>query len=354
MSLDDSLRFQIQTALGDAGFEFRTMHVGDSVTIDYRDSLPCRLTYHLDMANGYVVELDSGCAVARLETHPVDTTASAIRGVVNGSLWESMIGSGADPHLVAAFCEVLRSQVRFPDDVERGDTFGLVVERFEVDGSFYRFGDILLVRYAGQRVSGFAFLFRPESGAGFYADVEGRSLYRLLDYPPVQNARRTSDFGPRMHPFRRRRINHSGLDYAAPFGTPVRAIADGTIARRGWLGGYGRSIDLRQADSDLSSRYAHLCRYAPGTAVGSRVRRGQVVGYVGSTGMSTGFHLDFGIRRAGKPVDPLKALPSGYRRVPPEMMAGFLAEMNGLRSLLESARDPQRPDQAAAEAVEPQ
>ena len=104
--------------------------------------------------------------------------------------------------------------------------------------------------------------------------------------------RRTSDFGLRYHPIRRRRIKHNGLDYAAPYRSEVRAVAAGTVTTRRWRGGYGRSVVVSH-EGGITTRYSHLSRYGPGIRTGARVSKGQVVGYVGSTGLSTGFHLDF-------------------------------------------------------------
>ncbi|MBN2537710.1 M23 family metallopeptidase, partial [candidate division WOR-3 bacterium] len=268
MGVDDSLRVGIEAALESAGFEFHSLQPGDSVTLVLEDSSLVALRYHLDPACSYDVTVRPGPARAVMVSAAVDTHLVAFAGTVAASLWQSMADAGVEPQLIEYFCEVLRHQVRFPGTVEPGDTFGFAVERLEVAGEFYRHADILLARYAGRSASGVAFLYRPDSGSGFYVDPGGRSLARLLDFPPVEHARRTSDFGPRMHPFRRRVINHSGLDYAASFGTPVRVVANGFVTRRGWYGGYGRTVDVEHDVGGLSSRYAHLCRYAPDTRVG--------------------------------------------------------------------------------------
>ena len=323
-----------QAALESTDFDFRRLMPGDSVTLEYVDSALARVIYHIDPVVSYEVRFDSSGAEGMRAWRHVDTATAVIRGAVDGSLWEAMTEAGADPHLVAEYCEVLRSQVEFPRDVEAGDTFGLVVERLTVDGSLYRYGEILAALYRGSSRSGEAYLYRAPTGERFHCDVAGRSLFRLLEYPPVVNARRTSDFGPRMHPFRRRRIKHSGLDYAAPYGAPVRAVANGTVTRRRWTGGYGRTVDVRHEGSNLSSRYAHLCRYDPAAKNGAKLSKGQVLGYVGSTGLSTGFHLDFSLRRNGTPVDPLEVLPSGHRTVPQDYLQGYKARVAEWRKLL--------------------
>ena len=208
-------------------------------------------------------------------------------------------------------------------------------------GVFYQFGDIVALRYRAADKTTEAFLFRESDGSSFYCDSTGRSLDRQLEYPPVFGGRRTSDFGWRFHPIRRRRIRHNGLDYAAPYGAQVRAVLAGTVAMCRWQSGYGRSVMVRH-DDRTTTRYSHLSRYGPGIKRGVLVSKGQVVGFVGSTGLSTGFHLDFEARRDGKPVDPLEVLPSGYRQVPESQMQGFRQMVSELRDRMERAGPSRR------------
>ncbi len=322
-----------QAALEQTDFDFRHLHPGDSVTLVYRDSVLVELQYHLDRATSHRVVFGEDTAVARLVVRPVDTVEAAVVGVVHGSLWQSMVDAGADAHLVVDFTDVLRHQVEFPDEVNDGDSFRLLVERLYVDGAFYRFGDLLAVNYRGAGLDAWGFLYRNRAGRSFYCDARGRSLGRLLVYPPVESGMRTSDFGMRMHPIARRRRMHHGVDYSAAYETPVRAVADGTVTLRRWDGGYGRTVRVRH-DGGTVTRYSHLARYGPGIRSGARVAKGQVMGYVGSTGYSTGFHLDFGVYRGGRAVDPLDVLPSRYEQVTATEDAGFREMVAGYRARL--------------------
>ena len=336
-----------RAALELTDFDFRRLQPGDSATAVFRESVLVRVAYHVDRATAYEVRFDSAGAVAARTTLPVDTTRVVIAGAVRGSLWQSMVDRGADPRLVASFTSILRDEVDFARGVEPGDSFQLVVDRLTVDTAFHAYGDIHCLHYRGGRVDAWAFYVQRAESAGFYCDSTGRSLGRLLDFPPVTGGRRTSDFGMRFHPILRRRIKHQGLDYEVPYGTPVRAVRDGSVVARRWSGGYGRTVKIRSGDG-LVTRYSHLSRYAEGLRQGDRVGAGDVVGYVGSTGLSSGFHLDFGVLRNGRHVDPLTVLPSRYAQVSPAERPGFEQEKQEWRAMIAQA---QALPVAAGEAV---
>ncbi len=328
-----------KAALESTDFDFQHMQPGDSVTLVYQDSELVSLSYHLDMATRYEVQFGNDSARADLVTAPVETLVSVLRGTVNSSLWQSMTEAGASPQLVECFTEVLRNAFDFRHEVNRGDSFVLLVKKRYVGGVFYQFGDIAALRYRTADKTIEAFLFRESDGSSYYCDATGRSLDCLLEYPPILDGRRTSDFGWRFHPIRRRRIRHNGLDYAAPYRTQVRAVSPGTVTMCFWQGGYGRSVVVRH-EGGISTRYSHLSRYGLGIRKGAWVSKGQVVGFVGSTGLSTGFHLDFEVRRNGKAVDPLAVLASGYRQVPKGQMQGFRQMVSESRDRMVQAGRP--------------
>ncbi|UCG41713.1 MAG: M23 family metallopeptidase [candidate division WOR-3 bacterium] len=339
LGVDEARTAAARVALESAGFDFRNMHPGDSVTVVREDSVPVSLSYHLDLATRYDVLFAQDSALAQFVTEPVETVEAVLRGVVEGSLWRSITEAGASPQLVEGFTEVLRNSFDFRNGVDKGDTFALLVEKQYVDGAFYQFGDIVAVRYRTAEQTTEAFLFSESDRRRYYCDAGGRSLDRLLEYPPIVDGRRTSDFGWRFHPIRRRRIRHNGLDYAAPYRAQVRSVSAGVVARCRWQSGYGRSVLIRHEDG-TTTRYSHLAGYGPGIKSGVRVSKGQVVGLVGSTGLSTGFHLDFEVRRSGKAVDPLEVLASGYRQVPERQMHGFRRMVLESRDRMKHAGQP--------------
>jgi murein DD-endopeptidase MepM/ murein hydrolase activator NlpD len=327
---------QARAALELTDFDFRRLQPGDSATAVFRESVLVRVAYHVDRATAYEVQFDSVGAVAARTTSPIDTARVVIAGAVHGSLWQSMVDCGADPRLVASFTSILRNDVDFVRGVEAGDSFQLVVDRLALDTAFYAYGDIHCLHYRGERADAWAFYFQRAEASGFYCDSAGRSLGRLLDVPPVTGGRRTSDCGLRMHPILRRRIRHQGLDYEVPYGTPVRAVVGGSVVVRRWSGGYGRTVKVRSR-AGLVMRYSHLARYAKGLRRGDTVSAGDVIGYVGSTGLSSGFHLDFGVLRNGRHVDPLAVLPSRHAQVTPAERPGFEQEQQEWRAMIARA-----------------
>lgn len=320
-------------ALGRTDFDFQRMMPGDSLTLELVDSLPARLRYHVDLATSYEVRLAGDSAFAARVMVPVETTTVALVGAVRGSLWQSLLEAGADDRLAAAFTCILRRDLPPSRKTHAGDSFHLVVERLAVADSFYGFGNVHALGYRGG-VEVEAFHHARPDGVTFYCNEAGRSLGPVLGYPPIPGARMTSDFGPRLHPVLRRRVRHNGLDFEAPYGTPVRAAADGVVRQvRAWRG-FGRMVELEHDRPRLKTRYAHLSRYGEGIRPGALVRQGEVVGYVGSTGLSSGAHLHFETLKGGRQVNPLEVLPARIEEVGPGERAGFERFVADCRALV--------------------
>jgi len=197
--------------------------------------------------------------------------------------------------------------VNFQHDIKVGDRFDVLVEQsWTSDGKPVDTGRVLWARLttdAGQKTHT-VYRFQPRGGTEFFYDPEGQSVVKALLRTPLNMTRVSSRFGMRRHPLLGFTRMHTGVDFAAPTGTPILAAGDGRVVQAGPNGGYGRWVLLRH-DGGLSTGYAHMHRIAQGVRPGARVRQGQVIGFVGSTGMSTGPHLHFELHRNGKPVDPL-------------------------------------------------
>ena len=299
---------QVYSALTRAGFDFRSMRQGDVVTLEYRGLNLAGVTYHKDLVTSYAVSFDSSGATAMKQAKQVDTLRTVVRGVIKGSLWNSLVGLGETPNLVLKFAEVLSYEVDFLTESQEGDSFEILLDKYFVDTSFYRDGQVHAVHYRGAAGNFRGFYFLGSGKRGDFFNEKGQSLRKSVLRSPLTFANVTSRFGGRIHPISRTYRQHLGVDYGAPTGTPVAAIADGTITKSGWSGGYGNLVEIRHAGG-LSSRYGHLSRYGAGIRSGRSVRQGQTIGYVGSTGYSTGPHLHFETRQRGKPVNPLKVVP---------------------------------------------
>ncbi len=303
-----SLINQAYSALARTDFNFRNMRPGERVTLEYHGLVLAGLEYHKDRVTSYAVTFDSSGATASKRTRPVDTVRAVVRGTVKGSLWNSLVGQGELPELVVQFAEILSYEVDFFAECNEGDSFELLLDRCYVDTSFYRNGRIYAVHYRGRTGNFYGFYFRAPNGHWDYYNEKGQSLRKTVLRSPLTFAKVTSYFGNRFHPILRTYRQHHGVDYGAPTGTPVSAIADGTVTKAQWSGGYGNLVEIRHSGG-LLSRYGHLSRYGPGIRGGQRVRQGQTVGYVGSTGLSTGPHLHFEVHQGGRAVNPLKVIP---------------------------------------------
>ena len=273
----------------------------------------------------------------------------AMRGEINrqqNSLFAAMAAGGADTQVAVELAGVFSGEIDFNTELQPGDDFGVLYERFVRDDAHVTYGDVLAAEFnnAGRQVYGFRFAVPGEPPV--YFDNEGRSLKRQFLRAPFRLERRvTSRFSHnRMHPILGTRRAHLGVDYGAPTGTPVIAVANGTVVSAGANGGSGNMVRLRHING-YESYYLHLSRYGKGMRSGAQVTQGQVIGYVGSTGLATGPHLDYRLRKNGTFVNPLiehRSLPPGDP-VPAEHLAAFRTVRDRALDLL-AGRTP-RPDE---------
>jgi len=267
---------------------------------------------------------------------PVVREEAALAGRVAGSLYGSFLAAGGDPDLVLAFADLFAWDVDFARETREGDEFRLVYERLSAEGESVGNGRVLAARYTGERGTHTAVYFRSAATQGYF-DPEGRSVRKSFLRSPLKFSRISSRFThARRHPVLDVVRPHQGVDYAAPTGTPVWAVADGTLEHAGWKGEAGKTVTLRHARGYETS-YNHLSGFARGVRAGARVEQGQVIGYVGETGLATGPHLDFRVRKDGRWVDPLREkyvagdpVPAKEREVYREWAQRWLERLDGL------------------------
>ena len=234
-------------------------------------------------------------------------------GTINNSLYMSARKAGLTPGLIHKLVQIFSWDVDFLVDLRRGDSFKVIYESWYREGEFVRDGLILAARFANDGRVLDAFWFQEEDGREDYYDSEGRNLRKAFLRSPLQYKRISSSFSyRRFHPILKVYRPHLGIDYAAPKGTPVQTIGDGKVLFRGWKNGFGRFIKIRH-NNGIISCYGHLCGYAKSVKGGKRVKQGQLIGWVGQSGLATGPHLDFRMIQAGKHVNPLRVL----RKSPP-------------------------------------
>jgi murein DD-endopeptidase MepM/ murein hydrolase activator NlpD len=243
------------------------------------------------------------------------------KGTISTSLWNAMADSKLDVDLILALADVYAWTVDFYG-LQKGDNFKVIYEQIMVDSVPVSSDHIIAAIFRSGTKDFYAFYFEQNNDKGYYDD-KGQSLRRSFLKAPLQFSRISSRYSrARKHPILKITRPHYGIDYSAPKGTPVVALGDGRIAEAGWKGGYGRYISIRH-NSVYTSGYGHLSGYAKGIKAGVNVKQGDVIGYVGSSGLSTGPHLDFRVYRYGSPVDPLKIESPPTDPVAPEMMEQF-------------------------------
>jgi murein DD-endopeptidase MepM/ murein hydrolase activator NlpD len=225
------------------------------------------------------------------------------QGEIQSSLWNAMKASKLDPMLALKMEEVYAWTVDF-FGLQKGDRFRLIYDEIYVDSTSIGINNIYAAQFDFYGKELFAFRFEKNDSTGYYNE-KGENLQKQFLKAPLKFSRISSGFSSgRMHPILRIVRPHHGVDYAAPSGTPVMSIGEGIVVSKGWAGGGGNTVKIRH-NSVYTTVYMHLSRYADGINQGARVRQGQVIGFVGSTGLSTGPHLDFRVYKGGSAVNPL-------------------------------------------------
>jgi len=334
MDISSSERYKITETLQES-LDVRTCMPGDSVLVtkdlsgkflelEYVKTpfLRFKVTKSDTMYRTLKIELQASIAL------------SSIKGIISGSLYESIIKLGNSPGLVFDYADIFAWVIDFLTEVQNGDTFTILVERKYLQNRYVGDGKIIAALYKGQIGEYYAFYFKDSLDREDYYDENGNSLRKQLLKTPLQYRRISSYFSlSRWHPILKYRRSHYGVDFAAPRGTPVCCVGDGHIVFAGRKGGYGELIVVNHPNSFITY-YGHLSRIKNRIVSGVKVKQGEVIGYVGSTGLSTGPHLHFGIKKSGRWVNALKIdLPPGkpidekYRQI-------FTEEMNKLKEAM--------------------
>ena len=258
-----------------------------------------------------------------------------IEGQLDGVLVGEIARAGGPPELAMAMSRVLQWDLDFNRDLRRGDRFSVLFEEVSLDGRVVSVGKVLALVYVNRGVSHEAYLFAAdEDGHEGYYDAEGRPLQKQFLRSPLPFMRVTSRFSHRrFHPVLKTYRPHYGVDFGAPRGTPVRATASGSVSFAGRKGGAGNMVRLRHAGG-YETLYLHLSGFAGGVRRGARITQGAVIGYVGSTGLSTGPHLDYRVKRNGRYLDPMRLENRPSPPIPARRLAAFERTREDLRRQL--------------------
>ncbi len=261
---------------------------------------------------------------------------------IDGNIQESLSSALADANegfsLSYSITRIFQDKIDFFSDLQKGDSFKLLVEKKYKDGKFVKYGKTLAAFFKNRNKQYTAYRFEDSKGHSAYFDKNGHSLQGLLLKSPLDYTRISSGYTMnRRHPILGVVRPHQGIDYAAPSGTPIVSIGDGVVTFVGWKGGYGKTIVVRHTNG-LQSQYAHMRSYAKVSKKGAKVSKGQTIGYVGSTGLSTGPHLDFRVKQNGKFVNPASVVSESVPPLKGDEKNNFLIVMDKLNDYLNGTK----------------
>lgn len=266
------------------------------------------------------------------EKRTVDTVIQVMEGSIDESLYMSVIKAGGSPDIVEKLASIYAWEIDF-FRIQSGDSYKAAYEVYEVEGKAVQNGRILAAEFTHMGTPFEGYLFDAGEGEEYF-DEAGNNLRKAFLKAPLSFTRISSRFSySRLHPVLKVRRAHLGVDYAAPSGTPVQAVADGVVVKKGYNGGAGHMIKIRHANQFMTA-YLHLSRYQKGIFPGAVVKQGDVIGYVGSTGLSTGPHLDFRVWHKGKAINPLRMQPASGDPVPDKVCEDFQLKQEELKEFL--------------------
>ena len=262
-------------------------------------------SYAVDLEKYVEVSLTDQGYKAEMKPFEYAARRELIAGTIRSSLFQTLNEMNEDDELALELAEAFSYDIDFNTELQPGDHFKVAVEKQHRDGEFVKYGKILAAEFSNKGKVYSAFRFTDSEGRSEFYNAGGHALRRDLLKSPLKFSRVSSKFSRRrFHPVLGVFRPHLGVDYSAPTGTPIYAAGSGRVAVAGWKNGFGRFIQI-QHGSEFSTMYGHLSRFAAGIQAGEKVQQGQLIGYVGATGLATGPHLDYRITRKGVFVNPL-------------------------------------------------
>jgi len=272
---------------------------------------------------------------------PVVVTSALARGAIKDSLYQSAVDENIDFELALALADIFAWDIDFFVDLRLGDHYSFLYGQRFREGKLVGNDRIVAAHFQNGSTRHRAYYYQAPGKRADYYDDQGNSLRKVFLKSPLHYSHISSGFSKRrLHPILKIYRPHPGVDYAAPTGTPVAAVGDGRVISKKWKNGYGRFIAIRHNSRYITS-YGHLYRYASKIKVGSNVKQGQVIGYVGASGLATGPHLDFRMKKDGRFVNPLKNRLPAARPVPPNYLSDFKKRVASLEKELDQTQSPQ-------------
>lgn len=320
-------------------FDVRHLRAGKPLRI-YQDDArqTAQLVVYQPNAEQYIVfDLRDSLQVYE-GRHPVTVTPKRVTGVITSSPYQTLEEQGANPALAIELSKVFAWNIDFYR-IQRNDRFEVIYEEREIEGRPVGLGKIIAARFLHAGKAYYAFHFGGDEGGGYY-DEKGNMLKRAFLKAPLEYSRISSRYSKRrFHPVLKRYKAHLGTDYAAPTGTPIRATADGTVTAAAYTRGNGRYVKIRH-NKTYTTGYLHMSKFAKGIRSGTRVKQGDVIGYVGSTGLATGPHLCYRFWMNGKQINPLTLDLPTAEPIAPSQRATFFTVRDQLLPLLQHQGGP--------------
>ncbi|MCF6169472.1 MAG: peptidoglycan DD-metalloendopeptidase family protein [Bacteroidales bacterium] len=320
-------------------FDVRKIRTGNKYSlICTNDSLEKVLYFAYEIsASDFVLYHLSDSLYAMRGAKKIMVKTDTVSGTIESSLWNALVANNADPNLANELSEIYAWTIDF-FGLQKGDRYKAVFDEFYVEGEYIGFGRIKAARFYHSNKNQYAFYFEQDS-KGDYFDEEGNSLQRTFLKAPLRFSRISSGFSnSRMHPVLKIRRPHHGVDYAAPSGTPVYTVGDGVVVKKGYQKRGGGNYVKVKHNGTYSTTYMHLKGFAKGIKAGKAVKQGDLLGYVGRTGLATGPHLDFRFYRNGKAVNPLKVESPPSKPIDPAFRPLFDSVVNKYILLLDDLR----------------
>lgn len=316
-----------------------SLRPGESLRFTHRDGELMGLERRISDAQTLKVSRDDGALKADVLQNALDLRPHTIRGVIDSSLFEAVEAAGGHDPVAVQLADIFGWDIDFVLDVRPGDRFVVSYNEIWRDGSYVKDGPIEVAEFVNQGRDFRAVRYTDPQGGSHYYTPDGKSLHKAFLRAPVEFTRISSRFNSaRYHPILNIIRAHKGIDYAAPIGTPVHAAGDGVVRFAGVAGGYGNMVQIEHSRS-IVTVYGHLSRFARGTHVGEHVTQGQVIAYVGMTGLATGPHLHYEYRVNGVFKNPQTVDLPGAEPIDARWRADFLAHSASLLAAL----DPQGP-----------
>ncbi|MEZ5566593.1 MAG: peptidoglycan DD-metalloendopeptidase family protein [Gammaproteobacteria bacterium] len=323
-------------ALDEARKNLRILRPGDVLRIRHEDGTILALDRELDLRTSLEVKrLADGSFSAQITDLPIEHRMVTASGKIKNSLFEAAQDAHISERLIMNVAKVFEYDIDFVRDIGQGDEFAIVYEELWRDGSKLGEGDILAAEFVNRGARFTAIRYQDKDGHVGYYNHDGQPLRKAFVRAPLKFTRISSGFNPaRRHPILNTIRGHQGVDYAAPKGTPVQAAGDGKIIFRGWKGGYGNTVIL-QHGGNVTTLYGHMSRFG-NSRYGARVRQGDVIGYVGATGLATGPHLHFEYRKNGVHLNPRTVILPNAAPLSPQELTAFRAAEQPLLQRLEA------------------